>query len=382
VDTDDKSLSALVSTDEFAGLETVVHLAAGGESPMLLSHQEVFHEFMKDKAKGEPARALLEEALVRTTEKCAQLMSVESRDVTFLGSASDGINAVLYGLDWNAGDNVVIADVEFPSGVFPWTGLQQAGVEIRIVKHRQWVVDPADIESMVDERTRIVLVSHVSMSTGQRIDIKRLSEFTRPTQARLVIDATHALGVVTVDAALADVVVSSCYKWLLGVHGAAVFYWNRDTFPELQVPFLGWNSVSKSGGWQQPLEFALKEGTHRFQPGNPCFLGLYLLENALDRLLVLGKDNIEQHALGLSGQLHSAVSGLGYDVMTPAATSERAGNICIASDRIVEIADSLAGQGVLVWGTYASAERLRISTHVYNSSADIDSCVSALAGLA
>jgi len=371
-----------VSTDEFAGLETVVHLAAGGESPMLLSHQEVFHEFMKDKAKGEPARALLEEALVRTTEKCAQLMSVESRDVTFLGSASDGINAVLYGLDWNAGDNVVIADVEFPSGVFPWTGLQQAGVEIRIVKHRQWVVDPADIESMVDERTRIVLVSHVSMSTGQRIDIKRLSEFTRPTQARLVIDATHALGVVTVDAALADVVVSSCYKWLLGVHGAAVFYWNRDTFPELQVPFLGWNSVSKSGGWQQPLEFALKEGTHRFQPGNPCFLGLYLLENALDRLLVLGKDNIEQHALGLSGQLHSAVSGLGYDVMTPAATSERAGNICIASDRIVEIADSLAGQGVLVWGTYASAERLRISTHVYNSSADIDSCVSALAGLA
>jgi len=83
--------SPLVSTDEFAGLEEVVHLAAGGESPMLLSHQEVFHEFMTDKAKGEPARALLEETLVRTTEKCAQLMGVDNRDVTFLGSASDGI---------------------------------------------------------------------------------------------------------------------------------------------------------------------------------------------------------------------------------------------------------------------------------------------------
>jgi len=304
--------SPLVNTDEFAGLEEVVHLAAGGESPMLLSHQEVFHEFMTDKAKGEPARALLEETLVRTTEKCAQLMGVDNRDVTFLGSASDGINATLYGLDWQAGDNVVIADVEFPSGVFPWTRLEQAGVEIRIVKHRQWYVDPADIESMIDERTRIV----------------------------------------------------------------------RETFPELQVPFLGWNSVSKSGGWQQPLDFTLKEGTHRFQPGNPCFLGVYLLENALDRILALGKVDIEQHALVLSGRLHNAVSNLGFDVMTPAAAAERAGNICIASERIVEIADALAGQGVLVWGTYASAERLRISAHVYNSSTDIDSCVAALAGLA
>ena len=380
--TEGRSQSALISTDEFAGLEEVVHLAAGGEYPMLLSHQDVFYSFMTDKAKGEPARALLEETLIQTTEKCAQLMGANNRDITFLGSASDGINAVLYGLDWKAGDNVVIADVEFPSGVFPWTRLEQAGVEIRIVKHRQWYVDPADIESMVDQRTRIVLVSHVSMSTGQRIDIKRLSEFTRGTPTRLVVDATHALGVVEVDAALADVVVSSCYKWLLGVHGAAVFYWNRESFPELQVPFLGWNSVSKSGGWQQPLDFTLKEGTHRFQPGNPCFLGVYLLGNALDRILALGKVDIEQHALGLSGRLHSAVTSLGFDVMTPAAASERAGNICIASDRIVEIADSLAGQGVLVWGTYASAERLRISAHLYNNSADIDSCISALAAIA
>jgi len=51
--------------------------------------------------------------------KCARLFSVNPEEIIFLSNASEGINNLAYGLDLQPGDNVVIADVEFPSGILP-----------------------------------------------------------------------------------------------------------------------------------------------------------------------------------------------------------------------------------------------------------------------
>lgn len=378
LNTNTTAQAPLLSPSKFNGLDGVVHLSAGGETPALRSHQEATLRFFTEKSQGERARALFADKVEVTRAQCAQLFMVNAGDITFLSSASDGINTVMYGMQWEQGDNVVIADVEFPSGAYPWSLLTGIGVEVRVAKHKDWKVSLDDIADLIDERTRIVLISHVSMFTGQRIDLEKLSKIVRRSRAKLVLDATHAAGVVPVDAALADVVVSSCYKWLLGVHGTAIFYWNRERFPELEPAFLGWNSVSSFSGWSEPLSFELKPDTHRFQPANPDFLGIYLLNNALDTLLPLGREAICEHALAMTGVLHEALSGSGFEVMTPAPAEERAGNVCIMSDRVDELAASLKARNVLVWGTYASAERLRISAHVYNSLADIEACIASL----
>ena len=112
--------------------------------------------------------------------------------------------------------------------------------------------------------------------------------------------------------------------------------------------------------------------------GNPAFLSLYLLSNALDTLLPLGQKNIEQHALALSGRLRQGISQMNYTLMTTEDAQHRAGNICIMSDRIEQLTQSLRDQNILVWGAYGSDARLRISTHVYNSEADVDACLDAL----
>ena len=207
---------SLIAKNEFEGIEQVVHLSAGGESPMLCSHQNAIARFITDKGQGERARALQDEVLQATRKQCADLFSVSAESISLLGSASEGINIVAYGIDWKAGDNVVIADVEFGSGVFPWLLLQERGVEVRFVRHRQWQIDIDDIANLIDDRTQVVLMSHVSMFTGQRISLTALSALVRSSNAKLVLDATHAAGVVEVDAGLADIVVSSCYKWMLG----------------------------------------------------------------------------------------------------------------------------------------------------------------------
>jgi len=67
--------------------------------------------------------------------------------------------------------------------------------------------------------------------------------------------------------------------------------------------------------------------------------------------------------------------------MTAAEEQYRAGNICIMSDSVDKLSAELKRRGVLVWGTYGSDSRLRISAHVYNDESDIDACLDALGSL-
>lgn len=368
----------LIPKSEFIGLNGVAHLAVGGESPMLLTHRQAIEQFMQDKSRGEPARQLESELVERARGKCGTLFGVNSDHITFLSNASEGINNVAYGLDWREGDNVVVADVEFPSGILPWTKLANRGVEVRIVRNKNWAIRLEDIAALIDDRTRVVEISYVSMLTGQRLALPQLSAMVRSSNAILLLDATHAAGVVPVDASLADVMVTSCYKWLLGAQGVAVFYVNRERLPDFHPPFLGWNSPVRHGGWQSPTDYELQHSAHCFQPGNAGFISIYILDNALDRLLGLGIERVEQHALALSGEIHDAVSAMGYEMMTPRADAERAGNVCFLADDLDALRVQLEQQQVLIWGAYAGYGRLRISTHVYNDSDDVERCINAL----
>jgi cysteine desulfurase / selenocysteine lyase len=373
--------NALISPEEFIGLEDLVHLGVGGESPMLKSHRHAVEQFFSDKALGENGRNRLDATVNRCREKAAHLLNVSAQDIAFLSTSSEGINVLVYGLSWQPGDNVVICDVEFPSEILPWTRLQKQGVEIRIVRHKDWYVDVEDFGEAIDNRTKLVVVSDVSYFTGQRFPIKRLSEMVRKTDARLCVDATHAVGAVSVDAQYADVLVTSCYKWLLATHGVALFYWNRDRLPDLKVPFLGWHSGVSIPDWHNPTEFKLREGADRFEAGNVSFISIYILNNALDHILRIGVPAIENHVLELSGRLREGLARLDLELMTPEQPAERAGNVCFMTAHIGEITEWLDRQKILVWGGYGGVGRIRVSTHLFNSHNDVDRLLEALGDL-
>lgn len=371
----------LIPKTEFIGLEDLVHLATGGESPILKSHQKAVDRFFADKGLGEESRERQEETFRRCKEKVAQLLSGTADDVTFLSSASEGINLVAHALDWRPGDNVVVGDVEFPSDVLPWTHLESAGVEVRIVRHRDWRLELDDIATAIDERTRVVAISYVSYFTGQRQDLPALSRLVRGSNALLLLDATHAAGVVPVDAHYADILVSSCYKWLLGVHGVGIFYWNQKRVPNLTPPFLGWNTGETIPNWDAPTDYTFRSGADRFLAGNPNFMGLYILENALDTLDQIGPDAIETHALLLSGKIHDGLRELGWQVMTPRQPAERAGNICFIAPDIDAVTTRLAENNVLIWGGYGGVTRVRVSAHLYNDEQDVERFLDVLGGV-
>jgi selenocysteine lyase/cysteine desulfurase len=300
---------------------------------------------------------------------------VAAGELAFLAHSSEGLNQAVRSVEWRAGDNVVFADLEYPSLVYPGAMLRERGVEPRVVRTRGHYLSLDDLAAHVDRRTRLVLVSLVSYLTGQRLDLARCAEIVHRVGARLAVDATHAAGVVPVPGEVCDFVVSSCYKWLLATHGVGLFGYSARRVGELVPATVGWHSVGQRGGTADPLAMPWRPDASRLEAGNPSLLGLAVLDNALARLEGLAPETVERHAKALGGRLIEGLRSRGFVVLTPEAPAERAGNVCFLADDAPGLAGRLAEQRVLVWG---GEGRIRVSPHVHCDVDDVERFFEAL----
>jgi len=369
---------ALIDKRAFVGLDGVAHLATGGEAPWLRSHDDACQRFGRLKSAGMAGRDEMFAVYRRAKARVARLLGVEPGAVAFLAHASEGLNQAVHAVDWRTGDNAVVADLEYPSLIYPVSALRARGVEVRVLETRDHYLSLDGLAAAVDRRTRLVLLSQVSYLTGQRVDLSRCAEIARASGAWLAVDATHALGVAPVPGELCDFVVSACYKWLLATHGVGIFAYNAARVGPLEPATLGWHSVEHRAGMAAPLDVPLRPDAARLEAGNPSLLGLLVLDNALEVLEGLDPKAVLTHALELGGELIEGLQRLGASVITPTAPDERAGNVCILAENGPGLAARLAERGVLVWG---GDGRIRISAHVHDSHDDVARCLDELASI-
>ncbi|WP_407169174.1 aminotransferase class V-fold PLP-dependent enzyme [Bradyrhizobium sp. ORS 111] len=367
-------MSTLIPKRDFIGIEDVTHLATGGESPVLATNVAAVTRFLMDKGIGMPGRDRMYATADRARNSLAHLLNGTADEIALLWNATAGLHAVATGIVWRAGDNVVVGASEFPSLLHVWQGI---GVEVRRVGSTPCPTTD-EIAAAVDSRTRAIVVSHVSYLTGARSDLALLREIADRSCARLVVDASHALGVVPVDGSLCDVVVSCCYKWLLGTHGVGVLFVNSKRWPDLEPKAIGWNSVIPNEDWRRRDWFDLKASIEKFEAGNPSYISIYYLENALKTIASIGISRIEAHVLDLGAELRGGLLRLGVDLLTPKEIGKRAGNICFAIDRSEELESKLRQLRILTWG---GDGRLRISVHAYNDQHDVQRVLDALRSL-
>ena len=374
-------IQALVPRSDFVGLEGVTHLAAGGEAPWLAAHTEALSLLARDQSGGMPGRADKDATVERARELAARLLGVDSADVALLSSTTEGVNVLALALDWQPGDTVVVEAIEFPSLVFPWAKLREQGVEIRIVRPSdgsQWNYTLDDLAAAVDSRTRLLATSQVSYLTGRRHDLAQLRDIADRAGALLLVDATHGAGVVPVEAGLADVVVSSCYKWLLGTQGIALFYHDPQRLGGLEPPIVGWHSRMDALSLEQPDVWTAPAHAGRFEAANVSYLSAYLLDSALAYLSRFPAAQLAAHSVQLTGLVLAGFARLGLEVTTPNQPEQRAGNAtCVVPAGVDSgaLAARLAEEGVLVWG---GDGRLRVSCHLYNDEADVERLLAVL----
>lgn len=175
----------------------------------------------------------------------AALLGAQPAEIALTRNVTDGINIVLHGIDWQAGDEVILTDQEHPAGSVPWLALaQRTGVVLR------WLELSLDADEVVRRfaalltpQTRLAQFSHVSCLTGFRLPVERLCAAARQAGVLTLIDGAHAEGQFSVElAALGCDFYAACgHKWLLGPQGVGMVAIRRDLVETLRPLWLGWD---------------------------------------------------------------------------------------------------------------------------------------------
>lgn len=356
--------------------EGVVHVCAAGETPFLKRHAAAFAAYAQDKSLGHQGRAPQEARIERAREGAAAMWGVQPGDIGFVSNVAEGVAMLVEGLDWRAGDNVVLDPDEYPSDVGPLALLRAPRPELRFAD----VMTPEAVAARVDARTRMIVVSAVSYLNAQRPDLAALRRVADGVGAMLVVDYTQGAGWMPIDAGITDFAFSACYKWMLGTTGVAIAYWNRERQPGWAPASAGWfnitgNSIIGGGRPDYVGGLQLKPDAMRFTRGNPAHLPLYVLTEAMDYLRRYDAQAVQAHVQRLTTALLARLAQRGIASSTPQDPARHGASVCIEHAQADAVVEAMYRQGVYAWG---GRGRIRISFHGYNGLDEVERIEAAL----
>jgi selenocysteine lyase/cysteine desulfurase len=309
----------------------------------------------------------------------ARLVNGRPDEVAVTTSLSAGVSALASAVDLSQRRQVVISDFEFPTIGQIWHA-QEA-------RHARVVHVPADgaeiplerFDQAIDERTAVVSVTAVCYRNGARLPVEEIARLAHDRGALVLLDAYQAIGTypLDVEALGVDVLAAGVLKYLLGSAGLA-FMWVRPGLAERLTPTeTGW--FADRDIFEMDIhDYSPAPNARRFQSGTPPVPAIYGGIAGMELMQEIGIAATREHVTGLTERLIAGVDELGGRVVTPREPERRGALVCIASTDAPGLVRALAEEGIV---TSERDGSLRVSPHAYNTAADIDRALAALARL-
>jgi len=352
---------------DFPGLEKRIYLntAAEGIPPTCVG--EALQDYWRDKLHGMKGRDAHFARLEECREIAARMIHRRPAEVSFCSSSAEAYNLLATALNLQPRDEVVVNDLDFPSGATPWLANR---CRVKIWKSRNGALAVEDLLPLLNERTRLAQTSLVSFVNGHRLDWAsfRNAVRTRAPHALISVDVTQALGRVVLDCRDADCLISSTHKWVLGIHGGCVVGIPKKRAEQLTTRAGGWFHLLNAFEADRLKRVTPKKGAPSFSVGMPNFAAIYALNASLRYVDAVGVENIARHADPLVQQLQQGLRDLG---VTPMSPPQRCGSgiVAFVHPQNAEIHAALERAKIHVMH---HAGRLRISLHGYNTPHDVD----------
>jgi selenocysteine lyase/cysteine desulfurase len=309
----------------------------------------------------------------------ARLIGATADEITFVSGTTQGLGLVAEGFPWREGDNIVTAEEEYPSNLYPWFNLGSRGVSVRVVPSRDGRLWIDDLELAMDDRTRLVAISQVEWSSGFRNNLDVLAEVCRARGVAICVDAIQGLGPLTLDVSRTPIDFLACggQKWLLGPEGAGFAYIRRDWIERLRPIGVGAHSSTKS--YNEPgVHFDLKPSAQRWEGG--CFImpGLQTFAASLSLFLELGPENVSARILDRAERVRELAERAGWSVFGSREPGDLSGIVILEKDGVDPdaLVLQLRERGIAI---SARRGRVRISPHCYNDDEDLSRLEAALA---
>ena len=311
----------------------------------------------------------------RLRETFATLSGADTDGVAFVPSVSYGVAVAAANLPLDGRRALVLAD-DFPSDVYPWRAAGQV-VTVPRPAGSDWT---AAVLDRLDSSIGIVNVPAAHWTDGTLVDLVRVGEAARSVGAALVVDATQSLGAMPldIDAVRPDFLVAAGYKWLLGPYSLG-YLWVAPQHREGRPLEQNWLNRENSQDFARLIDYreGYQPGARRFDFGERgSFTLVPMATAALEQIVEWTVPAIAETVGALTSYLANGAGRLGIETAPERCRGPHMIGLRFPGGLPAGVAERLAEQRVFV---SLRGDSLRVSPHVYNTTADCDRLLEALA---
>lgn len=306
----------------------------------------------------------------RVRERVANLVEARPEEIAFVRNTSHGLGLVAEGIDWKAGDEVLVAtSLEYPSNVYVWQHLASRGVRVREIPAEGGGVTASAVRRTLSSQTRLVAVSAVQYATGHRTDLAALGTLCRERGLLFCVDGIQQIGASPLSVKKLGIhfLAADSHKWMLGMPGIGFLFVDASVVRTIRPAIVGWKSTTDAWNFDR-AHFELRDDALRFEEGSPSYPLVMGLGAAVDILSEAGLENIDRHIQDWLDALSEELVRLGCRVGPE--RSARASIACVEPPPgvdVMAVARACAAADVCV---SVRRQRLRVSPHLYNDATD------------
>ena len=366
--------------------EKLLHFNNAGASltPQPVYDAVIAHLDLEQRIGAYEAEAAASETIEDFYDALAEMLCCHRDEIAFVENATRAWDMAFYSLPLEAGDQILTHSSEYASNYMAY--LQQArrrGLKVDVVPSDQYgQIDVAALESMINERTRLISINHIPTQNGLVNPAEKVGEVASKHGIFYLLDACQAVGQMPIDVSRikCDLLTGTGRKFLRGPRGTGFLYVRRSILDRLDPPFVD----LRSGNWIDRDSFEFAPGAKRFENWESYVAGRVGLSHAVRYALNIGLDNIQSRVVELAEQLRAQLAQIkGITVKDPGENKCGIVTFHKQDEDAFKLAARLRASQINISVTKAASARLdsqyserhdfaRASVHYFNSEAEVE----------
>ncbi len=368
----------LAFREEFPILEKTTYLVSNSLGPMPRTVPEKLAEYARDWGDlGVKAwNRGWWEMPVEVGNQIAPLINADDGEIVMMPNVTIAQTAVLSAIDFpRERDTVVMTELDFPSVRYAFAEMAQLlGARVVVVPSDDGIgIDQRKLLAAIDERTRLVAVSHVLFRSAYLMDADAICQRAHEVGALVSLDSFHAVGIVPVDVkrSKVDFLTGGVLKWLCGGPGACFLYVSPVVRDDLKPALTGWQAHARPFAFEETMEFT--SGAFRWLNGTPVIPALYAAAEGPKILRRAGVAAIREKSLRLTSRLIELADERGFQVNAARDPARRGGTVAVDVPHGYEVTQHLLSQNILV--DYRVGAGIRIAPHFFTREDELEEAV-------
>jgi cysteine desulfurase / selenocysteine lyase len=370
---------------ETPGCEHVIHLNHAGASlmpdPVLGAVTD--HLELEARIGGYEAAALREEAWQHTYDAIATLIGCHRDEIAVVENATRAWDMAFYGLRFASGDRILTSAAEYGSNFMAYLQTtRRTGASVEVVpSDERGEVSLGALADMLDERVKLVAITHVPTNGGLVNPVEGIGEITRRAGVPFLLDACQSVGQMPVDVERigCDMLAATGRKFLRGPRGTGFLYVRREFMERIEPPFID----VRSAEWTGRDSYRWRSDARRFESWETNYATKIGLGTAVTYALGWGLEDIRDRDYSLAAQLRARLRELprvevldlgsapcAIVTFTIAGTDPRAVARTLAEQRI-NVSVSTIDDTRLDMEARGRESWVRASVHYFNTEQDI-----------